>query len=513
MVNKTNYFILSCLMLFSSSIFAQYPDITGSSISDDNLKINIVFDQEIFSNSSCSTITCIEVTDFQLSLSGGEATLGSYIPTTITQLGNYNFNPFWNPGEPNDSGGNEGYAQHVSTGRLNDLRDGTSLPGVLELIDPVQQNIPGYTYITSWPIGSNCAHSYYRSNNASSWTTQKAKAQAAGGDLLVYNSVEEYQYLVPAFATSSGVANTWIGLSQDTSATDYSEPSGGWYWDDGTPIDNSAAKVTYQLTFSLVGTPTGDEIITVTPVLSPPSVFTCSGVTARLQNNALNRVRLVDETSPYSIRTVVADDNRSITVRFQEDIFSDTSGTQMTAADFTLSIAQNGSTANLTSATPLSLLTINNSTFVLELPLNGNHITGKEVITVLPASGSSIFDAAGNAATLAQTNNFVQLNPTKTGPIYLGINYKSSTVSATLIPESYAYLCNENFFNNYNIAYHSGPGVEPVVGDFLIFNYNYNFERQLISGDDFAYMHLRGYDKIVEVRKSDGLIVAIYNCI
>jgi len=46
----------------------------------------------------------------------------------------------------------------------------------------------------------------------------------------------------------------------------------------------------------------------------------------------------------------------------------------------------------------------------------------------------------------------------------------------------------------------------------LIFNYNYNFERQLISGNDFAYMHLRGYDKILEVRKSDGLIVTSYTC-
>ena len=499
------------MLLCSTSVYAQYPDITGSSISADNLKINIVFDQEIYSNSNCSTITCIEVTDFQLSLSGGEATLGSYIPTTITQLGNYNFNPFWNTGEPNDSG-NEGYAQHIASGTLNDLRDGSSLPGVLELIDPIQQSIPGYTYITSWPIGSNCAHSYYRSTNASSWTTQKAKAQAAGGDLLVYNSVEEYQYLVPSFATSSGVANTWIGLSQDINAADYSEPSGGWYWDDGTPINNSAAKVTYQLTFSLVGTPTGDEIITVTPVLSPASVFTCAGVTARLQSNVLNRVGLADETSPYSIRTLVADDNRSITVRFQEDIFSDTSGTQMTAADFALSIAQNGSTANLTSSAPLSVLIINNSTFILELPMNGNHITGKEVITVLPASGTSIFDTAGNASTLVQTNNFIQLNPTKTGPVYLGMNYNSSTVSGTLTQDSYTYFCNENFFNNYNIAYHSGPGAEPAVGDFLIFNYNYNFERQLISGNDFAYMHLRGYDKILEVRKSDGLIVASYTC-
>ena len=68
--------------------------------------------------------------------------------------------------------------------------------------------------------------------------------------MLVYNSVEEYQFLVPGYANLAGVANTWIGLSQDDSSVDYSEPSGGWYWDDGTPIDNSASKLTYQLTFS-----------------------------------------------------------------------------------------------------------------------------------------------------------------------------------------------------------------------------------------------------------------------
>jgi len=157
MIYKLNYFILVTFLLFSSSICAQYEAITGSSISNDNLKINIVFDEEIYSNSSCSTLTCIEVTDFILSLSGGEATLGSYIPTTITKLGNYNFVPKWNGGEPNNSG-RENYAQHTGDGTLNDLNNSQNLPGVLELINPLEQIIPGYTYITAWPVGSECAH-------------------------------------------------------------------------------------------------------------------------------------------------------------------------------------------------------------------------------------------------------------------------------------------------------------------------------------------------------------------
>ena len=50
--------------------YSQFSSITGSAITNDNLRINIVFDEEIYSNSSCSSLTCIEVSDFTLSLSG-----------------------------------------------------------------------------------------------------------------------------------------------------------------------------------------------------------------------------------------------------------------------------------------------------------------------------------------------------------------------------------------------------------------------------------------------------------
>jgi hypothetical protein len=515
-MSKTSYSYLKLILIFfflGPMVFGQLSPITGASISDDNLKINIVFDQEIYSNSSCSTLTCIEINDFSLSLSGGSATLASTIPITITKLGNYNFTNQWNnpPVEPNNSGGNEDWAQHVSTGLLNDLNENTNnLNGVLEIIEPNQRAIPGYTYITSYPIGLSCAHSYYRSTTADSWSAEKLKAQNAGGDLLVYNSLEEFNYMVPGFNdNTTGVGNTWIGLSQDRTAQDYSEPRGGWYWDDGTPIDNSAAPLTYQITIALNGIPDGDEIVTVNPVTAPFSIFNCAGVSAISQTNRANVVGLNDMVDPYIVSAQMSDDNSTVRVVFNEPIFTD--GTNpILNTDFTLSLNQNGSTANLNSVNPTSIA-IYGRVIDLNLPMNGLPITGKEVLTILPSVGS-ILDDASNVASSTQTNNIVNFNPPKTGPVYLSNIYKTSVVSGTITIAEEGFLCNEIQANNYNQAYHDGIIVEPQIGNYLIYNRRYSYPSQLVDGSDLAYFHLRGFDQILEVQKSDGLIVAKYSC-
>ncbi len=76
------------------------------------------------------------------------------------------------------------------------------------------------------------------------------------------------------------------------------------------------------------------------------------------------------------------------------------------------------------------------------------------------------------------------------------------------------YLCSLSNSNYYNIAYHSGASAEPVVGDSVIYNNSYAFSHSLLfDTNGFAFMKLRDYNKIVEVQKSDGKIVAIYNCL
>ena len=413
---------------------AQYSSITGSTLSGDNLTIELTFDNDIYPNSSC-TIGCIDVTDFVVSLSGGSATLNSATPLSITKLGNFDFSSNWNISEPNDWGGpadnQENYVQHTSNGGINDYPDSRLLDGILEVINPLQQVIAGYTYITSWPVGSSCAHSYYRSNTRKSWTDSKADATAVTAlgieaSLLVYNSQEEFDYMFANHANNSGTANGWIGLSQDSSASDFSEPDGGWYWDDGTPIDNSAAPLKYQITIDLNGLADGSEVVFVNPVTSPDAIFNCAGISAINQTDNANRLTLNDLLAPFITSATISADNTFIRVIFNENVFTDTSSNPVLTSDFTLSIARNGSAANLTSSNPSSIINNGNS-FDLVLPMNGSPITGNEVITVTPSSATTIFDGASNAVASAQSNNVITLNP-----MAPGFTVSPTSVSGTL---------------------------------------------------------------------------------
>lgn len=97
--------------------------------------------------------------------------------------------------------------------------------------------------------------------------------------------------------------------------------------------------------------------------------------------------------------------------------------------------------------------------------------------------------------------------------VFVGNNYKSSTISNTVVVDDETYYCDLTANGFFNAAFHSGENQEPAVGDFIIWNRNYAFPHPLLyEQNGFAFMKLRDYDKIIEVRKSDGLIVAEYPC-
>jgi hypothetical protein len=99
-------------------------------------------------------------------------------------------------------------------------------------------------------------------------------------------------------------------------------------------------------------------------------------------------------------------------------------------------------------------------------------------------------------------------------PLYIGNNYKTTTVSNSIEIADEGYLCSLSNSNYYNIAYHSGASAEPVVGDFIIYNNSYTFSHSLLfDTEGFAFMKLRDYNKIVEVQKSNGKIIAVYTCL
>ena len=99
-----------------------------------------------------------------------------------------------------------------------------------------------------------------------------------------------------------------------------------------------------------------------------------------------------------------------------------------------------------------------------------------------------------------------------TFPVTVGNNYHTSTGLVSLTQDDTQYLCSLFSNNFYNTAYHNGENLEPTVGDYILYNNLYPPPQQLVQGTGTAYFKMFDYNKIVEVRKSDGEIIAVYNC-
>ena len=73
------------------------------------------------------------------------------------------------------------------------------------------------------------------------WPTAKALGESiVGATMYVINSTAEEDAVYQGLQHMGLIGNDniafWLGLFQDRNAGDYSEPDGGWYWVDGTPL-------------------------------------------------------------------------------------------------------------------------------------------------------------------------------------------------------------------------------------------------------------------------------------
>ena len=94
--------------------------------------------------------------------------------------------------------------------------------------------------------------------------------------------------------------------------------------------------------------------------------------------------------------------NTSLQVTFNEPVFTNSAAnTALVKEDFKLSIT--GGTAKLSSETPSSIA-ISGNTYKLGVLVSGT-ANGNEKLTVVPASGSAIYDADGNAANQNQDHS------------------------------------------------------------------------------------------------------------
>ena len=109
--------------------------------------------------------------------------------------------------------------------------------------------------------------------------------------------------------------------------------------------------------------------------------------------------------------------NSELTVTFSENVYNTNGGSgDLEVADFALSISGGAAGVN---ATPASITKTAQNIWVLGLTLTGGTANGSETLTVVPAAGTAIYNAAGNAASTSQSNNTASLTekiaPTVTG--------------------------------------------------------------------------------------------------
>ena len=168
---------------------------------------------------------------------------------TRFQAGNYNANPqtqytSWNTidgfQEPNDccssESNEENYAHIWWNGLWNDLYSGAELPFLVEF--EYNTDSIGDDYIF---LGLFDGHSYFISKKREfSWGESREIAISLGGYLVSINTQEEQDQIVEWFESLPFEDNEygpWIGLFQDPTDPLFSEPSGGWRWDDGSSLN------------------------------------------------------------------------------------------------------------------------------------------------------------------------------------------------------------------------------------------------------------------------------------
>jgi len=336
------------------------PAITAVSLSKDNAILAVTFSDAVYNTSTGSG--ALEKSDFVFSITGGQATLSSATPTSITALGNV-------------------YTLGIG---LSSTPNGDETLTVNPVDDGIYDGLGNEASTT-------------QSNNTVKLNDQSAPlitAVSVAGD----NSTISVSFNIPAYSTNTGsgaldTADFVLSVSNDGTATLASS----------SPISIAASGNVYTLGIMFSESPSGGETLTVNPALN--AIFNATGnASDTTQSN--NSVTLNDIIIPVITSVVLAADNSTLAVTFSESVYSTNSGSgALKAINFTFSIS--GGTATLSSATPTSIVASGNVyTLGISLIRTPN---GDETLTVNPEF-SAIYDAKGNAALTVQSNNFVQLN-------------------------------------------------------------------------------------------------------
>ncbi len=151
-----------------------------------------------------------------------ETNMGEILIEGEVNIGNNYYLDFsnWNISEPNDNPSPENAAEIVnSSGKWNDIHENNTQDSYVEY-EGLITSLGDLVY-----LGQYGGHSYFRNPQDLNWHNAKQAAENLGGYLASIHTSEENSAI-----TSFGFFRGWIGLYQDTTDSNYSEPSGGWKW-------------------------------------------------------------------------------------------------------------------------------------------------------------------------------------------------------------------------------------------------------------------------------------------
>ncbi len=206
-----------------------------------------------------------------------------------------------------------------------------------------------------------------------------------------------------------------------------------------TPVSvTKLSNTLYELVLSYTSSPTGAEVLRVTPVAN--AIFDNKG-TALVDEtvieslipglNAWYSVQLPDQKGPEVTATAIENQNNYVDFTFSEGVYATASPTTAVSSSSFILSQQSGPsyTMNITSITTTSGAALSGGETIIRFNLDSGGIkpTGQEVFAITATDSSSVVDLKGNSMTVSQTNNTFQLRPPTSG----GVSPEKSTIVVT----------------------------------------------------------------------------------
>ena len=339
------------------------PKIAYLTVKDNNASVDVTFTEPIYSSAYASG--AIETADFTLSIDGGTATLQSVAPTSIVAK--------------------EGNTYTLGF-TLVGPADGAEVLKVL----PVSNSI--------YDGGGNAASTSQSTNNTKN-LFDKSGPKITTTTLAADNQSADVTFNENVFSTSTSSG------SVDKNDFNLTVSGGSANISSSTPLSAVQSGKTFKLTFTVTGSPDGNEVLTILPIKD--AIFDTYGNTSpTIQSN--NTSNLQDIVPPIIDSLNISIDNDILEVAFNEDVFGNNDATtKLDTSDFVYSLT--GGNATLSKIYPSSVTGAGTGKKITLGVLLTGIPDGSEIITVLPAD-SAVYDKKGNIAKTTQSNNTTRLN-------------------------------------------------------------------------------------------------------